>query len=1058
MPTRTINHVSGLTHRLLRGSILLSPCSRLVMVLVVAVVSVIGRGALGQAIEEVPITGDSLGGFVLPILPVDSDITLESNTAWTWTAGETQRLLLQGDVRISCGYYFFSSDTAVVWINRLPSAGGLINQMAVWFPKASEPTRRAGLGASGTDLLVTASARGAVTLDCPVIEERAPPGNTGVQAARLRLQGYLRRLAGGDAGLRTQPLIQVVEPAPAPPLVVGEPVLHGTGADASAASHAPGSITRTGDARNPIFAPGSMIAFSGDDVIAEESEDAIQVLGHVMVDVEPMGISGQARALQMRAERAVLFLKPGAMRGLRGSSIQVGADSVEGVYLEGDVSVTDFKYTIRGSRIYYDLAQNRALIADAVLRSSLRDGSPGVTRAKEMRQLSASEWSAEQLTLSSSDFAEPHLSIGASRAIITQSESVTGTTMLAEAEDVTLRAGGVPFFYWPKLQGEPGAFPLRRLRVGDQKYTGTQVSATLDPFVLLGLEAPDGWTASVPIDYYSLNGFGAGLNLAKTSGSKGNLSVYAWNDFQEQEQTYSGVLVTSPHELRGEIVGDWSATLGGGWRTQIQLGYLSDAAWTSTFRQRQYANRRSYETSLFLEDVWGNSSLQFLMNGAINDFVSTGWEMASRPYQVQKLPEAIFRSVGDTLWDDLTWTQEYQLAGIDMELQHASAQASGVRPQAISTSSSFSSTEDIAAAYGAAGYDEDWRARVMTRQEVSLPVQMGALRMAPFLFGVGAGYFGGEEFQAYGTQSGEGRLLAGGGVRASSRFSMTHDGVEIPVLDVHRLRHVFEPYSTLYAAWDSGSEYDYPVYDQEIEAISGNWATQFGLTQRLQTMRGAPGDWRNVDMVVLDTGIVLDGMDASGPRNDTDAGSDALQWRMSPAPAFYAWRPELSQRGSHGYLNGTYEFSDAVSFYGSLLYLFDDSNFPDADSLPRKSFGVSIRQRPDFTIFGEYRFIDAFNPGTPGTFTYGNDEFLSTGFAYEIGKNYDLGAALLWDVINNDFRGWNATLTREFPDLDFGVNAGYDEIQGEYTLSFMLRIGLPGKPRTGIRINPDPET
>ncbi len=1013
---------------------------------------------LAQAVEEVPITGDSLGGFVLPIMPIDSDISLDANQAWTWTVGDTQRLLLQGDVRIACGYYFFTSKVAVVWINRLPTATGLVNQLAVWFPEATEPTRRAGLGASGTDLLITASARGKVLLDCPVIAEELPRNKPALQAATLRLQDYLRELAGSEATLRTQPLIEADEPPPPIPLVVGDPVLPPSLPDSEQADPThPRTVSRAGAARSPIIARGSMIAFGGDEIIAEESSDAIQVLGHVMVDVEPMSIAGTGRALQMRSDRAVLFLKPGSMQQLRESSVEVNADLVEGIYLEGDVSVTDFKYTIRGSRIYYDLANDRALIADAVLRSSLKDGSPAVTRAQEMRQLSADEWSAERLTLSASEFAKPHLAIGASRAIVRQEETLDGTSLIAEAEDVTLRAGGVPFLYWPKMRGEPGAFPVRRLAIGDQKYTGTQVSTVLDPFILFGLDEPEGWKAWVPIDYYANNGIGAGLNIQKSGAGRGNLSLYGWNDFQEQEQTYSGVLVTSPHQFRGEILGDWSSELGDGWRTQLQLAYLSDAAWTATFRQGLYGQRREYENAAFLENTSENTSTQFLMKGAVNDFVSTGWQMASRPYQVQKLPEGIYRRVADSLFDDLTWTHEYQLAGIDLELQHASAQQSGVRPQAISTSTAFSSTEDIADAYSAAGYDENWRARVMSRQEVSLPFQMGAMRMAPFLFGLGAGYFGSEEFQSYGSQTGEGRLLAGGGVRASSRFAMTHDGVEIPVLDIHRLRHVFEPYSTLYAAYDTGSEYDYPVYDQEIEAISGNWATQFGVTQRLQTMRGAPGDWRSVDMVVLDTGIVFDGMDSAGPRDDSEAGSDALQWRMSPTPAFYSWRPELSQRGSHMYLNGTYEVSDAVSAYGSLVYLFDANAFADANSMPRKSFGVSVRQRPDFTIYGEYRFIDAFNPGTPGTFTYQNDEFLSTGFAYEIGKNYDLGAALLWDVINSDFRGWNATLTREFPDFDFGVAAGYDEIQGEYSISFVLRIGLPGRPRSTINVNPDPD-
>lgn len=1007
----------------------------------------------GSGTEEIPITGQSLGGFVLPVLPVDSDISIDSREAWAWTVGDTKRLFLEGDVRISCGSYFFTSDVAVVWINRLPSADGLINQLAVWFPKASEPTRRAGLGASGTDLLVTASARGKVLLDCPVIQESAPARNAHVQAAGARLQSYLRKLAGGDATLRTQPLIAAEEPPPPKPLVVGDPV-NGGNEGPDEAGGTPSSIRARGTSASPIISRGSMLAFAGDDVVVNESEDAIQVIGHVMLDVEPTTIGGSARPLQMRCERAVIFLTPGAMRGLRDSTLEVNTDLIEGIYLEDDVSVSDFRYTIRGARIYYDIEGDRALIAEAVLRSSLKDGSPAVTRAREMRQLSADEWSAERLTLSSSEFAEPHLSIGASRAVVTQVESTSGSTLLTEANDVTLRAGGVPFFYWPKLRGEPRAFPIRRLAVGDNKYTGAQISTELDPFILLGLDQPEGLSASVPIDYFTKNGFGAGLNL-KSGRSK--LSLYGWDDRQEQEQTYAGVLVTSPTTFRGEALAEWSGDLGDGWKSQIQFSYLSDAAWTATFRQNLYGSRREYETGIFLEDTAEDSSLQFQMKGAINDFVGTGWQLASRPYQVQKLPEAIYRRVADRAFEDLTWTQEYQVAGIDMELQHASAVGSGVRRQAISTSSDFSSMEDIAAAYTSAGYDENWRARVTTRQEFSLPFQMGAMRMAPFLFGFGAGYFGSKEFQSYGGASGEGRMLVGGGVRASSRFAMTHDDIEIPVLDVHRLRHVFEPYSTLYAAYDTGSPYDTPVFDQEIEAVSGNWATQFGLTQRLQTMRGAPGDWRSVDMVVLDTGIVFDGMDASGPRDDSNAGADALQWRMSPTPAFYSWRPELSQRGSHAYLNGTYEFSDAMSFYGSLVYLFDDEAFNSSPRVPRKSFGMSIRQSPVMTWFGEYRFINAFNPGTPGTFTYQNDEFLSTGFSYEIGKTYDVGASLLWDVINSDFRGWNATLTREFPDMDFGVAAGYDEIQGEYTISFVLRIGLPGQPRSTIRVDPNPD-
>jgi hypothetical protein len=51
-----------------------------------------------------------------------------------------------------------------VWINRLPLSGGAATQMAIWFERADEPTRRAGLGASGRDLLVTAAYLGPTKL------------------------------------------------------------------------------------------------------------------------------------------------------------------------------------------------------------------------------------------------------------------------------------------------------------------------------------------------------------------------------------------------------------------------------------------------------------------------------------------------------------------------------------------------------------------------------------------------------------------------------------------------------------------------------------------------------------------------------------------------------------------------------------------------------------------------------------------------------------------------------------------------------------------------------
>ena len=111
-------------------------------------------------LRQALITGDRLSGFVLPIVAQETDLVMQATRTLRWKVDDTLRLALQGDVRISVAGYSFMARDALVWINRIPSAGGLITQVAMWFPKVAEPTRGAGVGVAGSNVLVTASLRG----------------------------------------------------------------------------------------------------------------------------------------------------------------------------------------------------------------------------------------------------------------------------------------------------------------------------------------------------------------------------------------------------------------------------------------------------------------------------------------------------------------------------------------------------------------------------------------------------------------------------------------------------------------------------------------------------------------------------------------------------------------------------------------------------------------------------------------------------------------------------------------------------------------------------------
>ena len=180
--------------------------------------------ALGTQPRSIPITGDRLSGFVLPIEPLDAEIRIEALRAHAWKVNDTQRLALDRDVRIDIGGRLYQSTAAVVWLNRIPSAGGLINQLAVYFDDLENPAEfGSGSGISGREILITASTRGTVRLDVSLLTREGPRKRGLHEAAIASFQeaarcepdnpGWLYRAAGVQAQMsRWQEVVATLEP------------------------------------------------------------------------------------------------------------------------------------------------------------------------------------------------------------------------------------------------------------------------------------------------------------------------------------------------------------------------------------------------------------------------------------------------------------------------------------------------------------------------------------------------------------------------------------------------------------------------------------------------------------------------------------------------------------------------------------------------------------------------------------------------------------------------------------------------------------------------------
>lgn len=994
-----------------------------------------GPLAAAQQVDLV-VNGESLAGFVLPVEPVDGGLTITAERRWEWTTLDTKRLWLEGDVLVNLGDYAFSAPSASVWINRIPSAGGLITQYAVYFPVASEPTRYAGIGAGGKELLVTGSTRGAVQLTTVLTDRGAPAGRPELGKGVARLQRHLRGIATGAPVLEQLPDIDVTPTPPETPISVGAPIRASTDATAL-----PPVTIRTADTGTvPIIAGSATVSWFGGSILLDSATDSVTITGGVQIDATGMRTDDGPRDLQLSAESSVVFLEPGTLAALKAKgkdaspATTLSALDIVGIYLEGDVVATDYQYTIRCRHVYYDLVRNKAYAADAVLRTVDRKGMLLVARAAEMQQVAGRQWRVGESTLSSSEFFVPHLSVGVSRATVTQ--TAAGDSFVI-ADDVTGRIGRVPFFWMPTVQGSLDRMPIKGVQLGYGDPEGTVFGVELDPFVLLGLQRERGLDATLEAGVQSEYGINAGLRMKGDAGGKWNADFFGVYDFGNPEQTANSGDVVSPIEWRGMVTADWVLQSSPDADTRLQLGVQSDPTLVSIFRPDDYQERRPYETAAWTTSSTDNSIFDFGASISANDWVSTMWQLASRPYTTEKYPELNYRRYGDRIFGSaVTWSSEYSGSVMSLNIQDTDSDEIGADPDAISVNPLFAASQNIREAYEGAGYDSDIRGRVATRQELALPLDVGDARITPFASANGIGYFF-NDFNDYSSESDSVRGLLAGGVRASTTFTASYDTVRSRLLDLERLRHVIKPYGMLWYGWDSNDLTNYPIYDQEWEGWSGGTVGQAGIDQRLQTMRGGPGNWQSVDWVTVDAGVVVDdrGNDLQRTTN-TPGDTFGLKNFQSPMPSFYAWRPEYSQWGDHLYGQGTWALGDALGLYGMMTWMLEDRD-SQGDDLAQGSLGFRIKQSPAVTWYTEYRYVNTFDD----TGEYPDDELLQGGLQYRVSENYNIALAGQYDFLAETFRSATGTLTRQFPDFAVTINGGYDLITNAYTFGLGVSIG-----------------
>lgn len=1005
---------------------------------------------------------------------VRGPVSFAASKVYLWNEGSTKRLLLIGNVRVKLQIYDFSAARASVWLEPLRTLadGTVVYQILVDFDRVGAPEAPAGpIQFAGDRLRVpgVVAAEGGITLKADFSEPdrpaRASDDGKFLEDSESKAARFLRGLIPGYVEpTPADPSERLPRPAPRVPRLVDSASGVGRQYEANPEpdpSDTAESVLGTGAVapqRDPIFARQGIFTVAAGNIVAVTGEhgesSAVMATDGVVVqysDARARTVNGQPRVLEVKAQRAVIFVTPTAP----GDVGSLSRDDVLALYLEGDVVATDGTYTMRGPRIYYDVKRNKAVVVDAVFWTyDERRRLPLYVRARAIRQESAEQWSAEGAKFSNTSFFDPEFAIGATSVTITRERlsaaeaqlpaapgdalanpfapaGATGDSSAARertminARNITLEASNVPFFYWPRYRGDISDVPLRDLRFENSSETGAAIKTRWNIYSLLGLDREPGLSADLLLDAFFERGLGIGSRLAwTTANAAGSLFFYALPSDSGTDVFRSGARREREGEFRGIFLAENRWKVDDHWTIFAEATYLGDSGVSDALFPQLAAERREFTNRLLARRLDENTALFGEASGSFNDFVGNEYLLQSRGYSVSRLPEIWYTRQADDLLPGLkpglmSYSSEYRASYLALAMDETTAAERGFTSNTLAQRAlGINASQTPAEALRAQGLNEDAVTRLDTRHEASLQLQQGPVNIQPFAVARATFYdtnFAGYAPSGGGTGAGNDstRLWEGGGIRLSTTFQRVYDGVDSRFFDLHRIRHIVEPGVTWFGAGTNTEAKQIPTYDENVEGILDGNITRLGVLQTFQTQRGGPGRWHSVDVLKVNTEIVLSSDDAD-PRY--------------PIGRWYESRPELSTPGDFFNADATWQVSDTVALSGRTVYDFD-LHQPSITS-----GGALFRHTPQFSSFVDAHFVNS-----------QDSTIISAGAQYELTSKYTLGVFASYDAERNGFQGGAFDIRRRFQSVIVGANVGYDDISGDSSFGFSIQpVGVGG--------------
>ncbi|MFK7884020.1 MAG: LPS assembly protein LptD [Phycisphaerales bacterium] len=968
----------------------------------------LGAPVFGQGAGGADLGSDrGFGGVRFPIQAADGAIELSGRAGWLWKSGSTHRVQLNKDVRVVLGGDVFNADEASLWLE--PMGEGVYQVFGV-FRGVRADQRSIDVRAE------TLPVRGVIRASEPVrvrVDARfdGPPrdGSDGYDFHEEAQSMFGSRVVGtdeanGDVLVREGVALEL-EPSVTP------------GSTAAVVRNA-----APADAPRAVFRPDGVFSFSvGDRIVVEggasgKNASITATGGIVMQYIEP----STGRSVDMKAERAVVFLKSEAP--LDRTLSRLGADEVEGVYLEGGVIGGDERWTVRSPKVYLDVARGRALMLDAVFwTTDQRTGMPVYVRADAVRQESQRVFSADRARLSNSAFFEPDVFIGVRKLEVTlEDERPDGTERVrVKGKSVTLNALGVPVLWLPGFEGDPDGFPLRRVSVGDSNRTGGLIETRWNLQSLAGYDWP-GVELDLLLDYYTERGIAVGLDGTwNTPRHRGGLFAYLLASDDGTDLLSPGTEIQRDSESRGMFWLRDIWDIRDNWTLIGEASHISDEAFVQAFFPELASSVEDFRNRLIIERQGEHSQLAVELSGTEAEFISSEHLLQTPGYRVDRLPEARFVWGQQELFEEwlpglLSYGFEARAGSLRLRFSEATAASYGFSTASLADDA-FGTTpgQSVGDILRAGGYTEDAITRLDSRHEVVATLRAGPVRVTPFVVGRVTAYD--QSFDAFSPQEADDtRLWGAAGVTFSTTLQKVNNDAESRALDVHRMRHIVEPSLTLWAADTNVTNDELPIYDDDVENLLAGTMIRAAVDQTWQTKRGGAGRWRDVDLLKVRTEYVW-----TSDRGGTSA-----------IPRWYEARPELSRPGEYVGVSAIWQPTEVVAVAGEVTYDFD------ADRVARSSGGVLVEHRPGFLTSYEMRRVAAIDA-----------TYAAFGAQYRLTDKYGFNTSVTYNFDEADFQDFTGLVLRRFQAGTFGLSIGYNNIRGETSFGFVF---TPGGQRGGL--------